>query len=221
MNNNIALIFGATGQLGREITNELSKLNTTLILVGKNQEKLKQINEDIKNNLKKNITLVSTDLSHTRSIEKLGNEIFKRFGKLDVLINCTSFFPKLSPINHITPKDFNKIVNINIIASWNIIRSFDPLLKLSKQGRAYFMICKKYKKKPYFSSYNLANSAIETLISTWQEENNKSNLKVEAYDPGIFASPLRSQTFPGENKNKIMTANKAAKIFIKNYKNNY
>ena len=47
------------------------------------------------------------------------------------------------------------------------------------------------------------------------------NLKVEAYDPGIFASPLRSQTFPGENKNKIMTANKAAKIFIKNYKNNY
>ena len=53
MNNNIALIFGATGQLGGEIANELSKLNTTLILVGKNQEKLKKINEGIKNNLKK------------------------------------------------------------------------------------------------------------------------------------------------------------------------
>jgi len=215
MNNNIALIFGATGQLGKEISNELSKLNTTLILVGKNQEKLKKINEGIKKNLKKNITLISIDLSHARAIEKLGNEIFKRFGKLDILINCTSFFPKLSPINHITPKDINKIVNINIIASWNIIRSFDPLLKLSKRGRAYFMVCKKYNKKPYFSSYSLTNNAIETLINTWQKENKKSSLKVETYDPGFFASPLRSQAFPGENKNKIMTANKAAKKFIK------
>ena len=29
-------------------------------------------------------------------------------------------------INHITPKIFNKIVNINITANWQLIRAFDP-----------------------------------------------------------------------------------------------
>ena len=222
MKRKIALIFGATGYLGEALSYELAKINTKLILVGKNIKKLEKIDDNLKKIAKTNVTLVPLDLSHGRSIDKFSSIVSKKFKKIDILINSASFFPKLSPINHINPKDFNKIININIIATWNIIRVFDPLLKASNAGRAYFMICKKKKyKEPYFTAYSLSSNAIETLISNWQKEIVNSNLIVETYDPGPFLSQLRTSSFPGENKNDLITPEIAAKGIIKKLKNSY
>ncbi len=222
MTKKIALIFGATGCLGESISYELAKENTQLILVGKNKSKLEKIDDNIKKSVNNNSTLVPLDLSHSRSIDKFGSIFYEKFKKVDILINSSSFFPKLSPLNHIQPKDFNKIINVNIVAAWNIIRVFDPLLKASNAGRAYFMICKKKKyKEPYFTAYSLSSSAIETLIKNWQKETIKTNLIVETYDPGPFLSQLRTNSFPGENKESLTTPIIIAKRFIKKLKNSY
>tara|TARA_B100000686_G_C16709899_1_gene928476 strand:+ start:649 stop:1323 length:675 start_codon:yes stop_codon:yes gene_type:complete len=222
MSERIALVFGATGCIGEAICCELAKNKIKLILVGKNTNKLELLDDKIKKINNKNSTLVPLDLSHSRSIDKLGSVIFEKFKKIDLLINLASFFPKLSPITHISPKDFNKIININIVSAWNIIRVFDPLLKMSNNGRVYFMVCKRKKyKEPYFTSYSLTSNAIETLIKNWRMETVNSSLSIYTYDPGPVLSNLRKNSFPGENKNKLQKPSLVAKKFVKELKNSY
>ena len=215
MDKRIALIIGATGTIGKEIVENLISKNIKLILVSKNSYKLDKLyNKIIKTALLKPL-IMPLDISHGRSIDKLGGIVFEKYKKLDLLINCSSFYPKLSPINHILPKDFTKIIKINISANWHLIRAFDPLLRFSNHGRAYFFVCKqKIYSGPYFSSYSLTSNSIDSLIKSWQKEIRKTDIKVNTYDPGPIISNLRSNAFPGENKNKLNTAKYAAISFI-------
>lgn len=215
MNTRLALIIGATGTLGKAITKKLASQNIQLILASRNIDKLEKLYEQIINISILKPIIITLDLSHGRSIDKLGGKIFEKYKKLDILINCSSFYPKLSPIHHINPKEFSKLININISANWQIIRSFDPLLRLSKYGRAYFFICKrKTYNEPYFGSYVLSSNAIEALIKSWKKEIKKTNIIVSTYDPGPVDGALRNSAFPGENKNNVNTAELSAKHFI-------
>lgn len=215
MDTPLALIIGATGTLGKAIIKKLVSKNIQLILVAKNIDKLEELYDEIINISLLKPIIISVDLKHGRSIDKLGGEIFEKYKKLDILINCSSFYPKLGPIHHISPKDFSKLVNINISANWQLIRAFDPLLRFSNNGRAYFFICKKMAyKEPYFSTYTLSSSAIDSLINSWQKEIKKTNIKVSTYDPGPISGKLRSSAFPGENKNMLNTPEFAATSFI-------
>ena len=218
----IALIFGATGCFGENISYEMARLNIKLILVGQRIDKLEEIDDNIKKINNITSTLVPLDISHTKSIEKLSPIIFEKYKKIDILINSASFFPKLSPVSHIPPKDFNKLININIIAAWNIIRVFEPLLKISDSGKVYFMVCKKKKyQEPYFSPYILSSKGIEVLVNSWNKEINRSNLKVSTYDPGPLMSNLRKKSFPGESQESLVTPQIAAKKFINKLKKSY
>ena len=224
MNKRIALVTGATGTLGRAITYSLITKNIEVILLSKDIKKLEILYDEVITAAAYKPTIIPLDLSHGRSIDKLGGRIYEKFKKLDILFSCSSYFPKLSPINHITPKDFNKIVNINITANWQLIRSLDPLLRLSNYGRAYFLTCKeKTYNGAYFSAYSLTSSSIEAMIKNWQNEVKKTNIKVNTFDPGPILSPLRNSSFPGEDKSKLKTPQKAATQFInlleKSYKN--
>ena len=217
INNNkrIALVTGATGQFGKAIINSLITKNIEVILVSKDIIKLEKLYDEIINVAVFKPLIISLDLRHGRSIDKLGGKIFDKYRKLDILISCSSFFPKLSPINHTSPKDFNKIVDTNITANWHLIRAFDPLLRLAKYGRAYFLICKqKTYNEPYFTAYSLTSSSLESMIKNWQLETKKFNIKINTYDPGPILSKLRNSAFPGENKSKLSTAEKAANKLI-------
>ena len=224
MNKRIAVVTGATGTLGKAIINSLITNDIEIVLVSKDIKKLEKLYDEIYTIAVHKPSIIPIDLSYARSIDKLGGEIYNKFKKLDILISCASFFPKLSPINHITPKDFNRIVDINIIANWQLIRAFDPLLRLSNYGRAYFLTCKgKAYNEPYFSAYSLTSSSIESMIKNWKSEITKTHLKVHTFDPGPILSPLRKNSFPGEDKKKLRTAEIASNEFInlleESYKN--
>ena len=61
----IALIFGATGCFGENISYEMAKLNIKLILVGQRIDKLEEIDDNIKKINNITSTLVPLDISHT------------------------------------------------------------------------------------------------------------------------------------------------------------
>ena len=45
----------------------------------------------------------------------------------------------LSPLGHISPKEFQEVLDLNLTANWRLLRSVDPLLRQSTAGRAIFV----------------------------------------------------------------------------------
>ena len=81
-------------------------------------------------------TLVPLDLTDMQGIDRLGGAIHERWGKLDILVANAGVLGVIAPIGHVEAKTFEKVMAVNVTGTWRLIRSVDPLLRLSDAGRA-------------------------------------------------------------------------------------
>ncbi|MEI9905682.1 MAG: SDR family oxidoreductase [Asticcacaulis sp.] len=71
-------------------------------------------------------------------VDRLGAALFKRFGRVDTLVHAAAILGTLSPVTHHAPKDFDKVVAVNLTATWRLLRALEPVLRPSAAGRAIF-----------------------------------------------------------------------------------
>mgnify|MGYP003693850807 CR=1 FL=1 len=83
--------------------------------------------------------LVPLDVTDGPGIDRLGAALYERYGRLDVLLGNAGILGTLSPVGHIEPTIFERVMAVNVTANWRLIRSLDPLLRQSDAGRAIFV----------------------------------------------------------------------------------
>jgi NAD(P)-dependent dehydrogenase (short-subunit alcohol dehydrogenase family) len=149
-------------------------------------------------------TLVPLDLRDGAAIDRLGGVLAERYGRLDVLIGNAAELGVLSPLGHVDPKVFERIMAINAGANYRLIRSFDALLRAANAGRAIFVTCAPARDaKPFWGAYAASKAALEALVLSYAAETRRSRLRVNLVDPGPMRSRLRKQAYPGEAPDKV------------------
>jgi short-subunit dehydrogenase len=84
-NGKVALVTGATGEIGKSIAKELGELNARLVITGRDNKKLEAIREELKND---NIQVepIVADLSRSEDVKNLVRKSLEKFGKIDIVI---------------------------------------------------------------------------------------------------------------------------------------
>jgi NAD(P)-dependent dehydrogenase (short-subunit alcohol dehydrogenase family) len=134
----IALITGASRGIGRALARAFAAEGAHLILLARTVGGLEEADDEVKA-AGGTSTLVPLDLKDFDALDRLGASIHERWGKLDILIGNAGILGQLSPVTHIEPSDWTKLLDINLTANWRLIRSMDPLLRASDAGRAIFL----------------------------------------------------------------------------------
>ena len=89
----IILVTGATDGIGKHTATKLAQTGATVLIHGRNQERLEQTAEEIKKKTKNNnLTTFTADFSSLGDVRKLSDAIHQKFGHLDVLINNAGVF---------------------------------------------------------------------------------------------------------------------------------
>ncbi len=203
MKNKIALITGASRGLGRSIARSLAKKGAELILVARTISALEELDDEIKS-LGSKSTIVPMDLEDNEAIDVLGGEINKKWGKLDILISNAATVGEITPISHLDPKIWNKVINLNLSVNFRLIRSFEPLLKNSNQSYAIFLSDNNSKLlKPFWAPYNISKFGLEILIKIWKKEIERTNIKAIIFEPGDMKTAMRASFMPGENNKNL------------------
>ncbi|MGZ5191474.1 MAG: SDR family NAD(P)-dependent oxidoreductase [Flavisolibacter sp.] len=95
MVNKTVLITGTTGEIAKATALELEKSNCTLILLGRNSEKLLKVKSEIIKATNNNaVETVVADMSEPKSIRKAVTEIKSRHNTLNSLVNVAAIFKK-------------------------------------------------------------------------------------------------------------------------------
>src|SRR5436189_271440 len=76
---------------------------------------------------------------HCFGHRRLAAALEQRYGRLDVLIGNAAVVADTSPLGHIEPKSWERVMAVNVTANWHLIRYLDPLLQKSDAGRAVFI----------------------------------------------------------------------------------
>ena len=220
LNKKIAFISGTTSGLGKELSIHLAKNGYHVLIHGRNQNKLNSLYDEIKS-LNGTSTIINLDLNNFDEIDRLGFEIFKKFKKLDLLVMNAAILGTLTPLCHQEPKEFEDVLNTNLIANFRLLRSLELSLKESENGELCVISSKLTKNpKPFWGAYSISKAALEQMIHSWYLENKKTNIKVYIFHPKPINTKLRKTAMPGEDEKKSQTpADAAIKIFSILYKN--
>jgi NAD(P)-dependent dehydrogenase (short-subunit alcohol dehydrogenase family) len=196
----VALVTGASRGIGAAVAVELARLGAHCVLVARTQGGLEETDDAIRA-LGREATLFPFNLARDGDkLDMLGPSIVERFGRLDILVHAAGVLGSLTPVAHITPKDWNDCVAVNLTAAWRLIRSCDPPLRASDAGRAVFVTTGAAARAyPYWGAYGATKAGMEHLVKTWAREVATTPLRANLLDPGAVATAMRATAFPGED----------------------
>ncbi len=200
----IALVTGASRGIGRAIARRFAGEGAHVIAVARTQGALEELDDEIRELTGENATLVPADLTDFDVIDRMGASIFERFGRLDVLVGNAGLLTRLSPMAQVPPKEWEATIATNLTANWRLLRSCDPLLKMSDAGRAIFLTsAAAASHSPYWGAYGVSKAALESMVKTYAAENAKTNICANLFDPGPTRTAMRAIAYPGEKPESL------------------
>jgi NAD(P)-dependent dehydrogenase (short-subunit alcohol dehydrogenase family) len=211
----IALITGASRGIGAAVAEAFAREGAQLILTARTQGGLEEVDDRIRAAGHPPPTLVPLDLTEFSAIDQLGAAIFARFKRLDVLVANAGILGPLTPVSHIEPEDWDRVMATNLTACYRLIRSTEPLLRLSPAGRAIFVTSGAADgRHAYWGPYAVSKGGLEVMVRTWAEEIASTTMRANLINPGGTRTAMRAEAFPGEDPKTLPTAAQVAEAFI-------
>ncbi|MDA9552920.1 SDR family NAD(P)-dependent oxidoreductase [Emcibacteraceae bacterium] len=203
----VAVVTGASRGIGKATALALAKEGAHIIAVARTVGALEALDDEIKAVSGNAATLIPLDITDFDALDRLGGVIMEKYGKLDILIANAGFLADITPVSHLKPKTFDKLMNVNVTANYRLIRSLDPLLRAADHGRAVFMGSSNVARNPrhFWGGYATSKAALECLVKTYAQEIERSNLRVNILNPGPIRTAMRAKAAPGEDASKLDT----------------
>ncbi|MGG7059596.1 SDR family NAD(P)-dependent oxidoreductase [Clostridium nigeriense] len=215
------LITGATTGIGYELARLYAKDENNLILVARDEEKLKEVKDELEfYNIK--VYTIALDLSEDNSCEKVLDFVNKKNLSVDILINNAGMgsFGYLSEIE--VEKEL-KLIDVNIRALTELTKMFLP--SMIEHGEGSIMnvastaaFCAGPKMATYYASKSYVLNFTEALY----EELKGSEIKVSCLCPGPVKTNFQEKSGIRKSeaaKKALMTPKEVAKIAYKDFKN--
>lgn len=213
LSNRIALVTGASRGIGYHVARLLAAEGAHVVAVARTVGGLEELDDEIKS-VGGSATLVPLDLADMAAVDRLGGVIAERWARLDILVANAGVLGVLAPIAHIEAKTFEKTMAVNVNATWRLIRSVDPLLRMAEAGRAVVLSSgAAHSCKAFWGLYAATKAAEEALVRSWAHETGNLPLRVNSVNPGATRTAMRAMAMPGEDPESLPApADVAARI---------
>jgi len=210
----VALVTGASRGIGYHLARLLGAAGAHVVAVARTTGGLEELDDAIRA-AGGSATLVPLDLADMAGIDRLGGAIFDRWGRLDLLAANAAVLGSISPIGHVEAKTFEKVMTVNVTATWRVMRAVEPLLRAAEAGRAIVMSSAAAQScRANWGPYAASKAAVEALTRSWAAELGQTRVRVNAVDPGIARTAMRAQAVPGENPDTVPAPSEVAAAML-------
>ena len=211
----IALVTGASRGIGRAVARRFAEAGAEMVLVARTVGGLEELDDEIRQATGRTSLLVPLDLREFAAIDRLGHALYERFGRLVVLVGNAGDLGTLSPVGHIEPEEWQRVLDLNLTANWRLLRSLDPLLRRSAAGRAIFVTSSVGQAaRPFWGTYAVSKAALEMLVRVYAEEIKQTRIRANLIDPGRTRTGMRAKAYPGEDPATLPTPEAIAEQFL-------
>ncbi|WP_068879001.1 SDR family NAD(P)-dependent oxidoreductase [Phenylobacterium sp. CCH12-B4] len=196
----IALVTGASRGIGKAAALALAQAGAHVVAVARTQGALEALDDEIRALTGQSATLVPMDIGEPDGLDQLGLAIHERFGRLDILVHAAALLGSLTPVAHIEPKHWDRVVSVNLTGTYRLIRSVEPLLRTSEQPRAIFLTTGRVARpKAFWGVYGATKAGMEHIVRTWADELEQTSIRAVLLDPNAMRTRMRAEAMPGEN----------------------
>lgn len=132
--NEVALITGGTRGIGKEIAYTLAEKNYDIIINYRTEnEELMKLKKEIEQK-RVRCLLLKGDVSNFEDCKKLVEEAINRMNHIDVLVNNAGITKDML-LMRMKPEDFNEVINVNLIGTFNMTKNVINYMMKKRKGR--------------------------------------------------------------------------------------
>jgi NAD(P)-dependent dehydrogenase (short-subunit alcohol dehydrogenase family) len=211
----LALVTGASRGIGAATAEALAAAGAHVILVARTASALEEVEEKI-HEAGGSATIAPLDLTQGEAIGKLAAAVAERWQKLDILVLNAAMLGSLTPVQDIDPKEYSRLLSINLLAPQALIATFDSLLRKADQADVVALTSSVgAEPRAFWGAYGSSKSALETLLGAYADETAFTNrIRVHIVDPGATRTRMRALAFPGEEPESVKPPEVVAQAIV-------
>lgn len=190
IHNKVVIITGGGRGIGKLFTNEMWKRNAIIYSIDKFFPNIIS---------KENYFEIKCDIVNMRQFDRICDQIFKKHGKIDILINNAGVtFPKKTDSNYPINK-WEKTLKINLTAAFMCAQSVIKFMKKQKSGSIINMTSINAELGfPNNPAYIASKGGLKMLTKSFAKDYGKYGIRVNSLGPGYIKTDMTKKSF--ENK---------------------
>jgi len=211
----LALVTGASRGIGAATAEALAAAGAHVILVARTASALEEVEERIHAS-GGTATIAPLDLTDGENIGKLAAAAAERWQKLDILVLNAAMLGSLTPVQDIDPKEYSRILSLNLLANQALIAAFDPLLKRAEHADVVALTSSVGSEpRAFWGAYGSSKAALEALLGAYADETEYTRrITVHIIDPGATRTRMRALAFPGEEPESVKPPEAVAQTIV-------
>lgn len=204
----IILVTGASDGIGREAAQSYARYGATVILLGRNEEKLRQVARTIADENGTQPQWFTLDLLTCTSEEchQLAQRIAAHFSRLDGVLHNAGLLGDICPMSEQNPQVWQDVMQVNVNATFMLTQALLPLLLKSDAGSLVFTSSSVGRQgRANWGAYATSKFATEGMMQVLADEYQNRHLRVNCINPGGTRTGMRASAFPTEDPQKLKT----------------
>lgn len=184
------LVTGASSGIGRQCAIDCSKMGARVVLVARNEERLKEVMTLM--NGQEHLS-ISFDLNETEKIEVLVKSIISHVGKLDGFIHAAGIQVS-KPVKILSVEDYETVYRTNVLSCFEIIHQLSSIKNMNN-GSSIVMISSitSIIGRATVSAYAASKGALISACKSMAIEFAKKQIRINCVSPGTILTPLMQE----------------------------
>lgn len=132
MENTVAIVTGATGQLGTQMADALAEAGSNVVIVARTAEDCEKKAADLSEQHTEAIA-IPTDVTDPESVNSMVSEVMDQFGRIDVLVN-NAYSGTTAPFEEMSLKEWNAALEGGLTSTFLCSQAVAPIMTRQKKG---------------------------------------------------------------------------------------
>ena len=197
--NQVILITGATGNLGRALVDALADSGSKLALFDHLEGRLSEMYSDLEGKIRL-LYVENIDLSEQEAARRGIDQVIDRFGRIDIVINAAGGYAGGDPVDQTSVELWDRMMGLNARSVFLVSRMVIPLMRSQRSGSIVNVAARPgVKGQKNAAAYSVSKSAVLRLTESISAEVKQDGIRVNAIIPGTMDTPENRRAMPGAN----------------------
>lgn len=185
--NMVVIVTGAGGGMGKAVVKKLLESGVTVIGLDLKKESMEEIEHD-------DFYKVEVNLLDEKRIQDIFAKTYRRFGKIDGLVNIAGIAQSAKPITEVSTEEWEQLLSVNATGVFLTCREAVKYMKKQQKGSIVNIgSVSVTRPRPGLQSYIASKGALEAFSRALALETAPERIRVNVLHPGPAQTNMLGQ----------------------------